>query len=96
MGRKYLEDLAANTGGKVFRPEATPGGLTAAFEGIAEELRRQYNVGYYPTEEGEAGQRKKIKVRVSRPNLVIRSRDSYIVGENAEKSIQNTVKTAPK
>jgi hypothetical protein len=38
--------------------------LTAAFEGIAEELRRQYNVGYYPTEEGQTGQRKKIKVRV--------------------------------
>jgi hypothetical protein len=32
----------------MFRPESTPGGLTAAFEGIAEELRRQYNIGYYP------------------------------------------------
>lgn len=82
LGRKYLEDLADATGGRVFRPEATPGGLTAAFEGIAEELRRQYNVGFYPSEEGQAGQKRQIKVRVNRPQLVIRSRESYVVGGN--------------
>jgi VWFA-related protein len=80
LGKKYLEDLADATGGRVFRPEATPGGLTRAFEGIAEELRRQYNIGYYPQKEGPAGQRRQIKVRVNRPNLVVRARDSYIVG----------------
>lgn len=80
VGKKYLEELASYTGGRVFRPEATPGGLTAAFEGIAEELRRQYNIGYIPGEDGKPGQRKQIKVRVDRPNLVLRSRDSYIVG----------------
>ncbi|MBA3353467.1 MAG: VWA domain-containing protein [Blastocatellia bacterium] len=80
VGKKYLEELAAYTGGRVFRPEATPGGLTKAFEGIAEELRRQYNIGYIPSEDGKAGQRRQIRVRVSRPNLVLRARDSYIVG----------------
>ncbi len=81
-GRAYLNQLATATGGRVFRPESTPGGLTAAFEGIAEELRRQYSIGYYPQTEGAVGQRKQIKVRVNRPKLVIRSRDSYIVGGN--------------
>lgn len=81
LGKKYLEDLAASTGGRVFRPESTPGGLTAAFEGIAEELRRQYNIGYYPEEAGKKGEQKKVRVRVNRPNLVLRARDSYIVGE---------------
>jgi Ca-activated chloride channel family protein len=80
VGKKYLEELAAYTGGRVFRPESTPGGLTSAFEGIAEELRRQYNIGYIPSEDGKPGQRKQIKVRVNRPNLVLRARDSYIVG----------------
>lgn len=80
LGRRYLEELSSVTGGRVFRPEATPGGLTAAFEGIAEELRRQYNIGYVPDVEGKRGQRKQIKVRVNRPNLVLRARDSYIVG----------------
>lgn len=92
IGRKYLEDLAADTGGRVFRPEATPGGLTTAFEGIAEELRRQYNIGYYPKEEGQAGQRKQIKVRVARPNLIVRSRDSYITGANNSKPTPESAK----
>lgn len=83
LGKRYLEDLADVTGGRVFRPESTPGGLTAAFEGIAEELRRQYSIGYIPKEEGRSGQRKQIKIRVNKPNLVIRTRDSYIVGAAA-------------
>jgi VWFA-related protein len=79
-GRTYLNQLAATTGGKLFRAESTLGGLTRAFESIAEELRRQYNIGYYPINEGSEGERKQIKVRVNRPKLIIRSRDSYIVG----------------
>ena len=82
VGRQYLQELSEATGGRVFRPESTPGGLTAAFEGIAEELRRQYNIGFVPKEEGKPGQRKSIKIRVNRPKLLIRSRDSYIVGAN--------------
>lgn len=80
LGKKYLEELSEATGGRVFRPESTPGGLTRAFEGIAEELRRQYNIGFVPKDEGKKGQRKSIKVRVERPNLLVRARDSYIVG----------------
>jgi VWFA-related protein len=91
LGRKYIDDLALVTGGRVFPAESTPGGLTGAFEGIAEELRRQYNIGYYPQEAGQIGQRKQIKVRVNRPNLVIRARDSYIVGGNT--SQQTTTPT---
>lgn len=39
-------------------------------------------LGYFPTEVGEKGDRKQIKVRVYRPDLRIRARDSYVVGEN--------------
>ena len=92
LGRKYLEDLADATGGRIFRPETTPGGLTRAFEGIAEELRRQYNIGYVPDMEGRPGQRKNIKVRVDRPNLIIRARDSYVVGSQPAGQPQQPVK----
>ncbi len=78
-GRTYLTQLAQVSGGKLFRAESTPGGLTAAFESIAEELRRQYVLGYYPETTGEPGDRRTIRVRVDRPKLVVRSRDSYIV-----------------
>ncbi len=81
VGKKYIEELAAYTGGRVFQPESSLGGLNRAFEGISEELRRQYNIGYVPSSDGKPGQRKLIRVRVSRPNLIVRSRDSYIVGK---------------
>jgi Ca-activated chloride channel family protein len=80
VGITYLERLSRITGGRVFRPENSPAGLTSAFEGIAEELRRQYVLGYVPADRGRTGERKQIKVRVGRPNLVLRARDSYIVG----------------
>lgn len=79
-GKAYLTELAAATGGKLVRPESTPSGLTAAFESIAEELRRQYSIGYYPSTTAPSGERRRIRVRVNRPKLVIRARDSYIVG----------------
>jgi VWFA-related protein len=77
LGKRYLEDLAAYTGGRVFRPES--GGLNAAFEGIAEELRSQYSIGFIPRDEGKPGQRKALKVRVNMPNVAVRARDSYVV-----------------
>jgi Ca-activated chloride channel family protein len=83
-GRKYLETLALNSGGRNFEAESTYN-LDAAFSGIAEELRRQYALGYYPEKVGQIGDRKQIKVRVMRPNLVVRAKSSYVVGQNNNK-----------
>ncbi|MEP6901962.1 MAG: VWA domain-containing protein [Actinomycetota bacterium] len=81
-GRKYLEDLARNSGGRSFEARND---LNAAFSGIAEELRRQYSIGYYPETVGKIGDRKQIRVRVMRANLVVRAKTSYIVGANNNK-----------
>lgn len=83
-GRQYLEMLAQNSGGRNFEADSTTN-LDAAFSGIAEELRRQYSLGYYPEKVGEPGERKQIKVRVMRPNLVVRAKNSYIVGQNSNR-----------
>ena len=84
MGRSdtagRYHSLAAYTGGRVYNAGNSAFGLQSTFEAIAEELKRQYNIGYYPAEEGKKGERRKIKVRVYRPNLVVRARDSYVVG----------------
>jgi VWFA-related protein len=92
LGRQYLKDLADSTGGRVFNADNSAGGLMRTFESIAEELRRQYTIGYIPENPGQPGQRKSIKVRINRPKLVIRARDSYIVGQ-AEKPAATPTKT---
>lgn len=81
LGRNYLKELADYTGGAVYDSASTPGGLVGAFEAIADELRKQYVIGYIPQDKGTPGERRSIKVRINRPNLVIRARDSYIVGK---------------
>lgn len=81
-GKKYLEDLARNSGGRSFEARNN---LGVAFSGIAEELRRQYSIGYYPETAGKIGDRKQIRVRVMRPNLVVRAKNSYIVGATDNK-----------
>lgn len=79
-GRKYLQALAQNSGGRSF-DAPTISNMDAAFSGIAEELRRQYTIGYYPESVGTAGERRQIRVRVARPNLVVRAKSSYVVGQ---------------
>lgn len=78
-GRRYLEDLARSSGGRTFEA-STIANLETAFSGIAEELRRQYSLGYYPEAVGEKGERRQIRVRVMRPDVVVRAKNSYIVG----------------
>ena len=83
-GRRYLEALAQNSGGRKFEAD-TLGNLEAAFSGIAEELRRQYSLGYYPDKAGERGERRQITIRVNRPSVVVRAKNSYIFGDNSNR-----------
>lgn len=79
-GREYLEKLASTSGGRMFEAKSIYN-VDAAFAGIAEELRRQYSIGYYPEAVGKVGDRRQIKIRVMRPNVVVRAKTSYIVGQ---------------
>lgn len=81
-GHRYLEDLARNSGGRTYEA-STAYNLDTAFANIAEELRRQYSLGYYPENIGQKGERRQIRVRVMRPNVVVRAKTSYIVGQGA-------------
>jgi len=75
---KYLHSLADETGGRLYQANDTTQ-LAAAFTRIADELRRQYSLGYYPKSAGaESNERRQIKVKVRQPNLAVRARDSYV------------------
>jgi VWFA-related protein len=77
LADRYLRELADNTGGREYRAE-TLQNMSTAFANVAEELRRQYSIGYYPKNPGQPGQRRQITVRADQPNLAVRARDSYI------------------
>lgn len=82
---QYLNELAGKTAGRLYKAN-DPAQLAQAFSQIAEELRRQYSLGYYPQgADGSAASaassdRRQIKVRVNRPNVAVKARDSYIKG----------------
>jgi hypothetical protein len=73
----YLRDLAEKTGARGYRADNMYN-ISEAFRLIAEELRRQYSLGYYPKSAAQSGQRRQIRVRVNQPGLIVRARDSYI------------------
>ncbi|HKR59746.1 MAG TPA: VWA domain-containing protein [Pyrinomonadaceae bacterium] len=86
---RYLREMAEKTGARQYRADNSSN-LSYAFRNIAEELRRQYSIGYYPIRPPQAGQRRQVRVRVNQPNLAVRSRDSYVFGNDGKASTQNT------
>jgi len=86
---RYLHALADKTGGRLLQAN-DPKQLAEAFSRIAEELRRQYSLGYYPKTEAAAGPdgRRQIRVKVKQGNLAVKARDSYTKSDPAAPKTQ--------
>jgi Ca-activated chloride channel homolog len=71
-----LKAFAEKTGGRFV---ATPGGpaLRDAFSGIAEELGNQYTIAYRPSKIIRDGKWHTLEVKLSQPELVVRTRKGY-------------------
>jgi VWFA-related protein len=91
-GRSYLDALAMNSGGRMYEAD-TIKNLDSAFAGIAEELRRQYSIGYYPDDTGKPGERRQIKIQVARPGVVVRAKNSYVIRQNRAGTEAGTLST---
>lgn len=94
---QYLRELSDKTAGRSYRADDL-NYIAQAFSQIAEELRRQYSIGYYPKHAITAGDRHQIRVKTTRPNLAVRSRDSYISSPNpatAQANQNQSTRTAP-
>lgn len=84
LSEPYMRELADKTGGRFYRAEGLAD-VQQAFAAITQELGMQYSLGYYPKDSSRRGGQRSIKVRVRQPNLVVRARDSYVVGASGGK-----------
>ncbi|HSO73326.1 MAG TPA: VWA domain-containing protein [Blastocatellia bacterium] len=75
-GRGEMKEFAGQTGGRyVNSPQGD--GLDDEFNGIVEELRNQYTLTYYSTNQKRDGRWRKLNVNVSRQGMTTRARRGY-------------------
>ncbi len=72
----FLIRLADNTGGRLFHA-SRQAQFDEAFGRIASELRQQYTLSYYPSDQHSDGRYRRIRVEVNRPGAEVRSRSGY-------------------
>lgn len=74
-----LSRLAERTGGRAFFP-AQAKDLAGVYRSIREELSNQYVLAYISASQ-RSGQWRRVQVRVNRPNVAVRTRQGYFVGD---------------
>jgi Ca-activated chloride channel homolog len=78
--KKILTELAEVTGGLAYFP-ANLDEVTPTCEEIAKEIRNQYTLGYYPTNESRDGSFRAVQVQVFAPGehgkVLVRTRTGY-------------------
>jgi Ca-activated chloride channel homolog len=86
---RALATLTTETGGEVFRPRISPDAtdeqidnnsikdLDKVFERLADQLRTQYTLGFYSTNEGRDGKFRKLSVKVRKPGYAVKTRSGY-------------------
>lgn len=80
QGEEFLQQIAQVSGGRYYRSKevGSERKSTAAMEQIADELRHQYVMGYYATNNRHDGTFRRIRVRVrSGSGLAVRARSGY-------------------
>jgi VWFA-related protein len=76
-----LAKIAMETGGGYFEL-TNSGDLSSTFATVADELHRQYALGFTPAKLD--GKSHKLEVRLKRPELVARARKSYVASIDRE------------
>jgi VWFA-related protein len=78
----YLQAVTIHTGGRVYQADNFED-TRAAFSAIADELRNQYLIGYYSTNNKRDGKYHKIKLELARKGVEVRSRPGYRSAEQS-------------
>lgn len=76
-GTRYLRLLSSTSGGRFYYADSLKN-LERAFAQIADELRQQYSIGYYPKNQAAKKEKRRIKVSVNISEAEVKTRESYI------------------
>jgi len=74
----YLQALSSETGGRFYQADDIET-VKKSFAAVAEELRRQYNVGYYPKTTSPRPLARRIRVETDRTDAEVIARKTLIV-----------------
>ena len=74
-GPEFLQELSEVTSGRFYQSELTD--LKKTFSLIAEELRHQYRLGFYPDELHKDGSVHQLRVKVNASDVAVRARQQY-------------------
>jgi VWFA-related protein len=72
---EFLTELSEVSAGRFYSKDVTD--LKETFTLIAEELRHQYRLGFYASDDKPDGSLHRLTVQVARPGAVVRARNSY-------------------
>jgi Ca-activated chloride channel family protein len=80
-GAAILKNLTEKSGGRYID---APGGLTLrdSFASIAEELGHQYTIAYRPANRAHDGKWRTVQVKLSKPDVTVRTRKGYRAPKN--------------
>ena len=73
---KQLEQLAAATGGRLYKPKSFDA-LDSTYAEVAEELRHQYTLYYTPLDKTRDGRFRRVRVQTSNSSLSVATRIGY-------------------
>ena len=75
-GTRYLQRMAEISGGR-FHSSDSLKHLETSFAQIAEELRQQYSLSYYPKNPNSKSGKRRLKIVVDVPDAIVHARESY-------------------
>jgi Ca-activated chloride channel homolog len=76
LARRQMKEMADSTGGRVY-PVFTLMDLVGVYKQVADDLRSQYQIGYYPTNDKRDGRWREIRVEVRPKGASVRARSGY-------------------
>jgi Ca-activated chloride channel homolog len=76
LSRREVRMLAEHTGGRVYPVKLLPD-LAGVYKQVADDLRSQYSIGYYPIDKSHDGRWRTIKVETRAKEATVRARSGY-------------------